>query len=433
MTRTEMTGTSEVSSNVAKVAKVAYVTTRYPAISHTFIQREIDELRKLNMEVVTAAQHRTELKDLLTDTDRRSYETTTACVPSSKGEWFDTLKIIGRNPKASAATLLKAIRTGRTDSALLARRAAYFVEAVRLWEVCTAKQVQHIHAHFAQGPAYLAMLACEFQRNASAAAQDWSWSFTMHGPHEFHDESVFALDALTRSADYVICISDYARSQLMRHLTPDKWDQLVVHHCGVDPQMFTSKDYSVAAPAGTPLRLLTVARFDPMKGHIILLDAVAQLRKRGIPVVLDVIGDGPTRSAIEHRIAELDIADSVVLHGSIGQDKIVDFFHAADVFCLPSFGEGVPVVLMEAMACGLPVVTSRIAGIQELVQDQVSGYVVPPGRADLVADAVAALAADPTRRAAFGAAGRATVCEQFDITKIGPAIAQLHQQAPGLR
>jgi colanic acid/amylovoran biosynthesis glycosyltransferase len=411
-----------------KPGRICYVTTRYPAISHTFIQREIDELRKLGMDVVTAAQHRTELSQLLTETDRESYDTTTACVPASGTEWFTVAKTALRFPKASAKTLLRSLRTGRVDAALLGRRAAYFIEAVRLWEVCSQQNVRHIHAHFAQGPAYLAMLASEFQRHANPNDSRWSWSFTMHGPHEFHDESVFALDSLTQSADYVICISDYARSQLMRHLRPDQWNKLVVHHCGVNPEMFTVPDRSSDSQ---PLRLLTVARFDPMKGHIVLLDAVAQLIARGLDVRLDIIGDGPTRAAIEQRIVELNIGDKVTLHGSIGQDKIVKFFHDADVFCLPSFGEGVPVVLMEAMACGLPVVTARIAGIQELVEHEESGFVVSPGRPDLVADAVSILAQDPELRARFGAAGRKMVCEQFDITHIGPAIAHLHQQAPG--
>lgn len=412
---------------------ICYVTTRYPAISHTFIQREIDELRKDGIEVLTAAQHRTELKDLLTDGDRRNYETTVTCTPTSVSEALAVARTAVRHPRAASSTIIRALRTGRADTALVKKRLAYAVEAITLWSHGADRGIGHIHAHFAQGPAYLAMLAAHFQSKVEPS-NAWTWSYTMHGPHEFHDESVFALGPLTKAADYVICISDYARSQLMRQLPAAEWHKLLVHHCGVDPAAFTPRPSGDREPG--PLRLLTVARFDPMKGHIVLVEALALLLERGIEAELDVIGDGPTRADIEERIGQLGLnssgTPSVRMHGSIGQDRIVPFFQRADVFCLPSFGEGVPVVLMEAMACGLPVVTSRIAGIQELVEDGASGYVIAPGRADLVADAIARLAADPALRASFGTHGRAAVQEGFDITRIGPEIAALHRSGVSL-
>jgi colanic acid/amylovoran biosynthesis glycosyltransferase len=163
------------------------------------------------------------------------------------------------------------------------------------------------------------------------------------------------------------------------------------------------------------LRVLVVARLVQGKGHALLLEAMAALARRGVDVHADVVGDGPKRVALERIAAELGIAQRVRFLGSIGQDEIREEYRRAEVFCLPSFAEGVPVVLMEAMAMGLPVVASALMGIPELVEDGVSGFLVRPGRADELQDALAAMAADPVLRAAMGEAGRRRVLEAFNI------------------
>lgn len=416
------------------VSHVCYVTTRYPAVSHTFIEREIAELRRNGMVVSTAAQRPSTSTDLLTDAHRAEAADTFACAPQGWRGWAAGLSIALRHPGAATRSARAALRTGLLEPQLVAKRLGYLVSAWRLWAWTSRRGVEHLHAHFAQGPAMIAMLASEFdQAVRGPGGHSMSWSFTMHGPHEFHDETLFALASLTTGAHYVICISDYARSQLMRHLPAESWDKLWVHHCGVDPAVFVPHDGPGpdGSSAAHVVTVLTVARLDPMKGHTVLVDAVAHVLRAGVHIRLVIVGEGPTRPEVEAQIRRHGIADSVELLGAQDQEAVRSLLAAADIFALPSFGEGVPVVLMEAMSCGLPVVTTRIAGIPELVEDGRSGLVVSPGRPDMVADGLIRLVRDPQLRAAMGSCGRAKVVEEFDITTIGPAIASLHRSRGG--
>jgi glycosyltransferase involved in cell wall biosynthesis len=187
-----------------------------------------------------------------------------------------------------------------------------------------------------------------------------------------------------------------------------RWSRFEVVHCGIDPARFAPVDRS----GRDGVEVLCVGQLLPRKGQRVLLDAVASLRDRGVDVRVTLVGDGPSRSALEAAVDALDLRDRVKLTGAVGQDDIRTLYDAADLFCLPSFAEGVPVVLMEAMAAGLPVVTTPIAGVPELV-DAATGVLVAPGRADLLADALESLAADPERRVAMGRAGRAKVEAEF--------------------
>ena len=236
----------------------------------------------------------------------------------------------------------------------------------------------------------------------------------MHGPTEFMDVARFDLAAKVRSAAFVACISDYARSQLMALVEPEHWAKLHIVHMGVDITLFPSAGVERAARPAGPLHVLFVGRLVPEKGVPILTDAVEHLVRRGFAVEVTVVGDSPDRVRLEDQVAARGLADVMRFVGAVGQDELPSWYAWADVFCLPSFAEGVPVVLMEAMATELPVVTTTIAGIPELVNEH-NGLLVSPGRGDLVADALALLA-DPDLRARLGAVGRRTVLTDFDAT-----------------
>jgi glycosyltransferase involved in cell wall biosynthesis len=252
------------------------------------------------------------------------------------------------------------------------------------------------------------MLAADFGR-----AEGLSWSFTMHGPTEFDDVTAFALADKVRDAQWVACISDYCRSQLMKLVEPRHWDRLEIVHCGVDAERFAPVDRSARDPGA--LEVLCLGRLVPDKGQVILLDAVAALRRDGSDARLTLAGDGPDRGALEAHAKALGVADAVRFVGAVGQDRIRELYAAADVFCLPSFAEGVPVVLMEAMACGLPVVTTRITGVPELVDDGRSGMLVRPGRSDELAGALQRMLDDPEMRRRLGETGRRKVEAEYDI------------------
>jgi glycosyltransferase involved in cell wall biosynthesis len=244
----------------------------------------------------------------------------------------------------------------------------------------------------------------------------------MHGSTEFFDVKAHRLAEKVRDARLVVCISHFTRSQLMGLSDPAEWDKLHMVHCGVDPAVFSP---ARARTHGDPdtLEILTVGRLVPVKGQEVLLAAVSRLVAAGTRVALTFVGDGPSRGRLERAARELGI--DVRFVGAVGQDEIREHYAQADVFALPSFAEGVPVVLMEAMAMEVPVVTSRITGIPELVEDGVTGLLTAPGDEDGLATALARLAADPAERRRLGAAGREKVEREFDIEDVAVQLRRI--------
>jgi glycosyltransferase involved in cell wall biosynthesis len=274
-----------------------------------------------------------------------------------------------------------------------------------------------VHAHFANVATAVAMLVADF------GGRGWSWSFTMHGPSEFDDVTRFALAPKVRTAAFVSCIGDYCRSQLMKLVEPEQWDKLAIVRCGIDTSVFEAVDR--AGRPAEPLEVLCVGRLVPDKGQALLVEALAAVRATGRDVRLTFVGDGPDRAQLEGAAARHGVGDVVRFAGAVGQDRIRERYAAADVFCLPSFAEGIPVVLMEAMATGLPVITTHIMGVPELVVDGETGLLVMPGRADALAAAIERLADDRDLRRRLGEAGRRHVQAAFELTDAADAMRAL--------
>ncbi len=251
----------------------------------------------------------------------------------------------------------------------------------------------------------------------------------MHGPTELFDVREHRLAEKTRRAQFVVCISDYARSQIMALTHASLWDRLHVVRCGIDLTRFepTERTRTVGVP-----EILSVGRAVPVKGQALLIAALAELvDDRGLEAVLTLAGDGPELPALRAQAQRLGVADLVTFAGATGQDEIGSFYQRAAIFALPSFAEGLPVVLMEAMATGLPVVASRITGVPELVEEGVSGLLVAPGRVDELAEALARLLSEtPERRAEMGRAGRTKVAAEFDIERSARELVGLFEAEP---
>jgi glycosyltransferase involved in cell wall biosynthesis len=317
--------------------------------------------------------------------------------------------------------MARALRSGAGGARAALWQLFYFAEAMVMWDRCRRRGIRHVHVHFANVSADVAMLATAFG-SAVDPARPWSWSLTMHGPTEFYDVRAHRLAEKAASAAFVVCISDFARSQLMGLLDEDRWARLHVVHCGIDPDEFAAG----RGPAGDGrLRILCVGRLVPEKGQLVLVEAVERMRRAGRDVACTLVGDGPSRERLRAAIAARGLDGAVTLTGSLEQDAVRALYAGSDVFCLPSFAEGVPVVLMEAMASGLPVVTTPIAGIPELVGDGRDGLLVAPGRADRLSDALVALADDPQLRRSLGEHARATVAREFNLRTIGPRLRDL--------
>jgi glycosyltransferase involved in cell wall biosynthesis len=394
--------------------QVAYVCSQYPAVSHTFVMREVEGLRELGVRVDTFSIHRTPPAQLLTEADRAAFETTCAILPP---RWTALMaahvSLALSAPRAYAATLALALRLASPGLRGRLWQLFYFAEAVMLWSECRRRGLRHVHAHLANVAADVALLAAELGSRVDRA-RPWSWSFTMHGPTEFYDLTRFRLAAKLRFARFAVCISDFARSQLMAISDPASWCKLHVIHCGVPLRDFAGCVHQ--RPDACPM-VLCVGRLVPEKGQAILLRAIAMLSERGRQLDVTFAGEGPSRARLERLAAELRIAERVTFLGAVGQDQISELYSSATIFCLPSFAEGLPVVLMEAMALGLAVVSTRIAGVPELIEDDRTGLLVAPGRADALADALARLLDDAALRRRLGSRARQRVSQDFDADR----------------
>jgi glycosyltransferase involved in cell wall biosynthesis len=235
---------------------------------------------------------------------------------------------------------------------------------------------------------------------------------------EFYDAYRQMLAPKIRAADFLCCISSFARSQLMMLSPYEHWSKCVVWPLGVDPEIFTPKPVRAVPEI---FEILCVGRQTPAKGQHILIDALERLTQfdrrtqEGRKVRLWLVGSGPDETSLREHAARSTAGECVVFEGAINQDRIREFYAAADVFCLPSFAEGPPVVLMEAMAMELPCVTTCFAGSSELIRDGVDGLLVPPSDLDALVRSLARLMDHAKLRKQVGKSGRARVVEHFDL------------------
>lgn len=404
--------------------KLAYFCAQYPAISHTFVLKEVLALRTQGVDIKTFSLRRASAAHLLSTDDHQAYQTTQAILPP---EWSKLLAahaaLFRRTPRGYAAALLSAMRNAPVGVRGRLWQLFYFVESVLLWHECRAQQIRHIHVHLANAAADVALLAVQI--GDTTDVDEWSWSFTMHGPTEFTNVDRFRLAEKVRRARFVVCISDYARSQLMALSDPAMWGKLHVVHVGVPSERFAPPDRVTDATSAN--RILCVGRLVPEKGHVILLQAAAELQRRGINVEVDLVGEGPTRASLEHLAEELGVGSQIHFHGAVGQDDIRSFYARASLFCLPSFAEGIPGVLMEAMAMELPVISTRITGISELVTDKLDGLLVSPSRLDQLVDAILTVVTDATYARELGRQGRAKVLSCFNAATAGEDMLRLFE------
>ena len=397
---------------------IAYLTGEYPKVSHTFILREIAVLRRLGADILPCTVRRAPPKQVVG-----------ADQLAARAETFGILETVRRAPHrlllAHLGWLLRApgrwlaalrlawrTRSPGTKAALY--QLFYFLEAGLLADHLRRKGVVHLHNHFGDSSCTVAML--------TSVISGIPYSYTMHGPAIFYEPRRWRIDEKIARARFVACISHFCRSQGMYFSDPVHWPKLRIVHCGVDPAAYGRRERRTFGK-----RVLFVGRLDPVKGAPLLIEAFARAAAEHPDASLTVVGDGPSRAQAETMARDLGLADRVAFLGFRSQAEVADLLEEADMLVLPSFAEGVPVVLMEAMASRIPVVASLVAGIPELVEDGVSGHLVPPGDVATLAARIAALMADPDRARAMGLAGRAKVEAEFDLAKEGAWLLRLHR------
>jgi glycosyltransferase involved in cell wall biosynthesis len=391
---------------------------RYPAVSHSFIRREILALERQGHEIMRLSvrgwHEVLQSKEDLQERTRTRYVLQGGALP--------LLTALARTAISSPFKLLKALgliwRVGRKSDRPLAVHFIYLLEACQIALWLRAEKIEHLHAHFGTNSAEVAMLVRELGGP--------SWSFTAHGPEEFDKAEFIALPEKIRRAQAVVAVSSFGRSQLFRQVSHQYWPKIQIVHCGIEASFHDNADDRPAEAR----RLVCVGRLCEQKGQLLLLEAVQRLVAQGTKLELVLAGDGEMRSEIEAFIARYKLQDVVRVTGWISSDQVREELLAARALVLPSFAEGLPVVIMEAMALRRPVISTFVAGIPELIRSGEHGWLIPAGDVESLAAAIENCLEEPldvTIR--MGNAARARVLERHDIDTEAAKLTALFQVA----
>jgi colanic acid/amylovoran biosynthesis glycosyltransferase len=397
---------------------IGYFINQYPAVSHTFIRREIRALEALGVEITRYALK--PLADGLTDAeDKRELDRTGYILASgARGLLGCLAKTLLTQPLAALGAIKLAMKIGWTSDRGLLRHLVYVAEAMLLASWCRRDGVEHLHAHFGTNSAAVAMLAQKFS--------GIPYSFTAHGSEEFERATVLALDEKLRHAAFAVCVSSFGRSQLMRWVPAALWGKIKLVRCGLDKQYLKG---DALAPVAAP-RLVCVGRLCVHKAQQLLVAAAEKLRDSGVAFDIVLVGDGPMRPEVEAEIHRARLEGKVTITGWVDGDRVKREIAGARALVLPSISENLPVVIMEAMALGRPVISTYVAGIPELVRPGETGWLVPASDVEALAAALReALSAPIEQIAAMGAAGRKRVEERHDVMREAEKLKALFEAA----
>lgn len=399
--------------------KLAYLVSQYPGISHTFILREVRGLRALGFSIQVASVNLPDRGDADLAQEEREEKDKTFYIKQAgvSGAVAAHVSLFIRKPLKYLKALFYALSLGGLDLKKVAYGFFYFVEAVMLGRWLEKTGVSNLHVHFATPASTVAMILTRLQ--------PITFSLTVHGPDEFYDVPGYLLKEKVEAAAFVCCIGQYARSQLMRLSDPSHWNKFEVAPLGVDISQFAPR---VPRQDPGPFEAICVGRLVPAKGQHILVGAIRLLKDQGREIKLRFVGDGPDRQSLESMVQRLGIEDSVIFEGKVNQDRIRDLYARADAFVLASFAEGIPVVLMEAMAMEIPCVTTCITGIPELIRDGIDGFLVSPSSREALATALGRLIDDPNLRKQIGAAGRNRVAEKYNLEINIPRLGEVFKR-----
>lgn len=396
--------------------RIGYVLSTYPVFEQPFISREVRELRRHGLDVRTFSLRTPEDAQVKSLAEREERSTTFYLRQSGMAFIARAhCRFLFSAPMKFLAVLVYALRLSSGGLRSLLWQCFYFMEAVCLVEWARMNQIEHVHVHIAQSACSVALIA--------AKSGKLTFSLTEHGPYVFDNCDSLYLSDKFAEARTVVCISDYCRSQVMRQVPPRHWNKLHVVRQGVDVKCFSRN-------RTRPMRrervsILCVGRLTPTKGQRLLVQACAELRRKGISFQCVIVGAGPDSEPVRQMVADLGLKDCVQLAGGVGEDDVRRFCESADIFVLATLAEGLPTVLMEAMAMKLPVVSTDVMGIPELVDDGVNGLLVRPGRVDELAEALDRLARDPALRTRLAHAGREEVERHYRLEANVASLAQV--------
>lgn len=395
---------------------IGYLISQYPATNHTFILREIRRLRELGFDIrVASVRGADRPASAMTQDEQQELASTYYIKPAGIGHALRcNMRTLIRDPAAYGRALVYALRLGGFDPMKALRNLAYLAQAgvAAMW--VENQGVRHVHTHFSSTVALLLKTISPI-----------GISMTIHGPDEFIDPAGFYLAEKISASNFVCAISQYGRSQLMKSSGYQHWNKFEVCPLGVDPEVFAPRSLE-AAPV--QFRIISVGRLAPVKGHHILVSAVDRLMQGGRNVQVRIVGDGPERPSLVEHVRKRGLSNHVLFEGSLNQDRVLALYRESDCFVLPSFAEGVPVVLMEAMAMEIPCVTTWITGIPELIDNGIEGLLAPPSDDEAIANCIIRLMDDPELRQRIGKAGRVKVVDKYNLGRNVERLAAVLRQ-----
>lgn len=398
--------------------RIGYLINTYPRPSHSFIRREIAALEAEGVEVHQFAMRGIE-SELSDPADLAEHARTERVLDAGGRRLLSgMLRQAAAKPRSFAAALKLARRRARAGESSLARQIIYLAEGAHIAARAQELRLDHIHAHFGTNSTRVASYA----RLLGAVP----FSFTVHGPEEFDNTAALDLGGKLAAAEFCATVSSYGRSQMCRWAAAGDWDKVQVVHCGLDLGRW---DSPAPLPPG-PFHMVAVGRFAEQKGFGLLIRAFATAWRRDPTLRLSLVGDGELRPQIQALVAAEGMSDAVHLLGWQNEAGVRAAMNAAHALVTPSFAEGLPVVIMEAMACARPIIATYIAGIPELVRPGHEGWLIPAGDAEALAETMlAAAATDPETLARMGAAARARVTARHDIRVSAQRLKALFSRA----
>jgi colanic acid/amylovoran biosynthesis glycosyltransferase len=398
--------------------KIAYLVNQYPKVSHSFIRREISALEACGLSVArfSIRSCEAELVDL---EDKLELQKTQVVL--SIGIFnllFYLLSVAITQPICWLRSMGLAIKIGLNSDRGVLRHLIYLAEACVLLRRWRNSGITHVHAHFGTNSTTVAMLC--------SALGGPPYSFTVHGPDEFDQPERLALKEKINRAVFVVAISSFTKSQLCRWCEYSHWQKIHVVRCGLDQEFFHQPTTVIANEPN----LVCVGRLSEQKGQLLLLEAVHQLVSAGIDCHLTLVGDGPLRPQIEAFINHHSLKKHVEITGWASGTEVQKYITNSRALVLPSFAEGLPVVIMEALALQRPVISTYIAGIPELVNPGVNGWLVPSGSVEALTKVMCEVLQLPIENLEqMGKSGSISVKEMHNLTQEVKKLLHLFQQS----
>jgi colanic acid/amylovoran biosynthesis glycosyltransferase len=398
--------------------RIAYLVNQYPTVSHSFIRREILALERRGVEVMRIALREWDA-GLLDAENQPERERTRYVLREGVSALLIALgRMLFTRPGRLLQALALALRMGHRAERPLPVHLAYLAEACCIVPWLRAAGIEHLHAHFGNNSAEVAMLV-----HALGGPQ---FSFTVHGTESFDNPRLTGLAKKVRNCAFVVAVSSYGRSQLYRLVEHQLWRKVQVVHCGLEPAFLAA----TTSPACTAPRFVCVGRLSEEKGQLLLVEAAQRLAAEGAEFELVLAGDGYFRADIEALVEHHNLQARVRITGWISSEQVRDEIVAARSLVLPSFAEGLPVVIMEAMALRRPVISTYVGGIPELVRPGENGWLVPAGDVEALADVMrACLEASVDTLARMGKAAHKRVLEHHSVDTEAAKLGLLFQAA----